>query len=70
MDVGATSGLIEGETGVFKLEVTNKEEAPAMDNYAPYANNLKSSLGGRVSTEVFNALKEKAEIEDNRAAFY
>lgn len=70
MDVGATSGLIEGETGVFKLEVTNKEEAPDMDNYAPYANNLKSSLGGRVNTEVFNALKEKAEIEDNRAAFY
>ncbi len=70
MDVGATSGLIEGETGVFKLEVTNKEEAPEMENYAPYANNLKSSLGGRVNTEVFNALREKAEIEDNRSAFY
>jgi peptidyl-prolyl cis-trans isomerase D len=70
MDSGKTSGLIEGESGVFKFEVTNKEVAPAMDNYAPYALNLQNSLGGRVNTEVYNALKEKAEIEDNRSVFY
>lgn len=70
MDTGATSGLLEGESGVFKLEVTNKEEAPEMENYAPYANNLQSSLGARVNTEVYNALKDKAEVVDNRAVFY
>ncbi len=70
MEQGATSQLLEGETGVFKLEVTNKEEAPAMDNYAPYANNLRSSLGARVTTEVYNALREQAEIVDNRSVFY
>ena len=70
MNPGMTSGLLEGETGVFKLEVTNKEEAPAMENYTPYANNLQSSLGARVTTEVYNALKEKAEVVDNRSTFY
>jgi peptidyl-prolyl cis-trans isomerase D len=70
MDPGATSGLLEGETGVFKLEVTNKEEAPDMENYTPYANNLQTSLGARVNMEVYNALKERAEVVDNRSVFY
>ncbi|MBC2837802.1 peptidylprolyl isomerase [Robiginitalea sp. SC105] len=70
MDQGSTSDLIEGETGVFKLEVTSKTEAPALDNYAPYAKTLRSSLGPRVSGEVYQALREKAEIEDNRAIYY
>ena len=54
----------------IKLEVTNKEEAPAMENYTPYANNLQNSLGARVTTEVYNALKDRAEIVDNRSMFY
>lgn len=70
MDAGQTSGLIEGETGIFMLEVTSKEEAPAMDNYAPYAMNLSTTRAGRVNTEVYNALREMAEIVDNRATFY
>ncbi len=70
MDAGQTSGLIDGESGVFKLEVTNKEAAPDMENYAPYALNLQNSLSGRVNTEVYNALKEQAEIVDNRSVFY
>lgn len=70
LDTGAVSGLIEGESGVFKLEVTNKEVAPEMENYAPYANNIQNSLGARVLSEAFNALKERAEIVDNRADFY
>jgi peptidyl-prolyl cis-trans isomerase D len=70
MEPGATSGLLEGETGVFKLEVTNKEQAPDMENYTPYANNLQTSLGARVNGEVYNALREKAEVVDNRAVFY
>ena len=70
MDTGTISGLLEGETGVFKLEVTNKEEAPALENYTTYANNLQNTLGARVTTEVYNALREKAEVVDNRSTFY
>ena len=41
-----------------------------MENYTPYANNLQNSLGARVTTEVYNALKDRAEIVDNRSMFY
>jgi len=70
MNEGETSGLIEGETGIFMVMVTKKEEAASLDNYSTYANTLKSSSANRVNTSVFNALKEASEIEDNRSAFY
>ena len=67
---GETSGLIKGETGVFMFEVVSKEDAPALDNYATYANALQTASSTQVNGAVYNALKEKAEIEDNRATFY
>ena len=70
MEEGNTSQLIEGETGVFLIEVTKKEAAPEMDNYATYAANLQSSNALRVNNAVYTALKNKAEIEDNRSVFY
>ncbi|MBT8234981.1 MAG: peptidylprolyl isomerase [Bacteroidia bacterium] len=70
LEQGATSGLIKGETGIFMIEVTKKEVAPELENYATYANTLGTSNGTRANTAVYNALKEKAEIEDNRSVFY
>ncbi|VAW14598.1 Peptidyl-prolyl cis-trans isomerase [hydrothermal vent metagenome] len=67
---GETSGLIEGESGIFMVEVTKKEEATKLDNYSTYANNLKTSSASKVNTAVYNALKEASEIEDKRAVFY
>ncbi len=65
-----TSELIEGNTGVFIVTVTKKTDAIKLDNYSTYANSLKNSNGAKVTTEVYNALKEGAEIKDNRATFY
>ena len=70
MAQGSTSGLIEGETGVYLVEVVKKEEAPKLDNYSTYANNLQASAAGRVDVNVYNALKEASKIEDKRSAFY
>jgi len=70
MNQGDTSGLIKGETGVFMFEVVGKEDAPVLDNYQTYANALKDANGANVNTAVYEALKEKADIEDNRAVFY
>ncbi len=70
MAQGATSGLIEGNTGVFKIEIVKKTEAPKLDNYSVYANQLKTSASSRVNTSVYNALKDAAKIEDKRATFY
>jgi peptidyl-prolyl cis-trans isomerase D len=67
---GATSGLIEGETGVFLVKVTKKEVAPALDNYSTYANTLQTSAANGVNGRVFQALKNAADIEDKRVMFY
>ena len=67
---GATSGLIEGNTGIFKIEIVKKTDAPKLDNYSTYANTLKNNAAGTVNTAVYNALKEGAKIEDKRATFY
>ena len=67
---GGVSDLIEGETGVFKIEVSKKEEGPKLENYTTFANSLQASNGTRVNISVFNALKENSEITDNRATFY
>ena len=67
---GATSDLIEGNTGIFKIEIVKKTEAPKLDNYSTYANTLKNNAAGRVNTSVYNALKAGAKIEDKRATFY
>jgi peptidyl-prolyl cis-trans isomerase D len=70
MKEGDVSGLLEGNTGIFMIEVTKRTEAPKLDNYSTYANTLKSNAANRVNLDVYNALKEGAEIEDKRAVFY
>jgi len=67
---GETSGLLEGNTGVFMIELTKRTEAPSLENYSTYANTLRSNAANRVNAAVYNALKEGAEIEDKRATFY
>ncbi len=70
MNEGDTSGLIEGETGIFIINVTKKEPAAQLDNYSTYANTLTTARTSRVTSAVYNALKEASDIEDNRATFY
>ena len=67
---GNESGLIKGESGVFKVKVTGKEEATSLTNYSTYANTLSTENANRVNNAVYEALKEGAEIEDKRATFY
>jgi len=70
MKEGATSELLEGNSGIFMLTVTKKAEGPKLDNYSTYATSVKTSRENQVNTAVYNALKEASEIEDQRATFY
>jgi peptidyl-prolyl cis-trans isomerase D len=70
MKEGETSGLVQGNTGVFKFELVKKTPATALENYSTFAGNLKASAANQVNTSVYNALKEAADIKDNRATFY
>ncbi|MGI9593774.1 MAG: peptidylprolyl isomerase [Patiriisocius sp.] len=67
---GETTGLISGEKGVFKVRVTAVNNAPALDNYASFAKQLNSAATPAVNTKVYQALKNAADIQDNRANFF
>ncbi|MBC9797570.1 peptidylprolyl isomerase [Sinomicrobium weinanense] len=70
LEEGVTSGVIEGRDGAYMVRVTKKTNASPLDNYGTYANTLKSTNRSSADVRVFNALKESADIEDNRAMFY
>ena len=70
LKVGESTGLIDGQKGVYMVSVTNKTEAPKLDNYQPIANRLSTARVNAAQTKVYDALKEAAEIEDNRANFF
>lgn len=67
---GATSTLLVGETGVFLVKLTQKSEATPLDNYSTYSAALNAAAQNGVFFSSYNALKEVAEVEDNRAVFY
>jgi len=62
------SAPIEGTAGVYVVKPTLITKAPALKNHSEYVNKLKSQVGG-YSGRVIPALKEEADIEDNRAKF-
>lgn len=76
--VGAAFGLKEGEVsepiagvrGVYVVKVTKVTEAPVLENYASYAGQEAQSARAAINQKVLGALKEAADIEDNRATFY
>ncbi len=67
---GQTSGWIDGRNGVYKVRALSRRDAPATDNYAPYVTQLNTRRSTGINASVFNALKEKADIDDRRASFY
>lgn len=70
LNEGGTSGLIDGENGVYMVQVIKRTDALPLDSYASYTIGQKLTNRNSVTNAVFNALKKSAEIEDNRADFY
>ncbi|MEO5787824.1 SurA N-terminal domain-containing protein [Gelidibacter sp.] len=67
---GQTSKLIDGNKGVFMVEVTKKTEAPKLDNYTAIVNRLNMMKINAAPSQAYEALKDAAVIDDNRATFY
>lgn len=64
------SAPIEGNNGVFVIQVTKIKKPSKNINIAREKNAIQRNYTSRVQREVFEALKESAEIEDNRIKFY
>ncbi|MFD2552685.1 SurA N-terminal domain-containing protein [Bizionia sediminis] len=67
MKEGQTSKLIEGDKGVYMVRLEKLTPAVALDNYQGFANQVQSEKVNSVNSLLYPALKEAAEIEDNRA---
>jgi peptidyl-prolyl cis-trans isomerase D len=68
--VGELTDLIDGENGVYMVQVLAVNKAPVLDNYEAYVSQLSTGAAGAINSSVYQALRKAADIEDNRAAFY
>lgn len=60
---------VEGEKGVFAFVVTSRVKPVALPNYDTYRKRIADTRKGQ-TTLMYNAIKDAANIEDNRGAFY
>lgn len=66
---GKTSEIIEGNSGMFMIRTKSITKAPAAASYASYITQDKTQNQSYAISKAYTALKEKAEIKDNRANF-
>ena len=64
------SPAIIGNMGVFFIYVTDRRKASSLNNYMNIINKISSTRSSQVRLNAYNALKDKAEIEDYRSTFY
>lgn len=69
MKAGVTSKPVKGDNGVFIVSVASVKEAVLPQDFKGKQREIEQMNGGRVDYELFDALKEKANIEDHRGKF-
>ena len=67
---GKVSKPINGNKAVYIIETIKITKAADIKNYVPYVEKIRKERIASISTDVEKALKEKADIEDNRANIY
>ena len=66
---GQVSKPIQGNSGVYVINTKTVTKAPAIQKYTDYINKMKQQVAN-YSGRVLPALKNDADITDNRADFY
>jgi peptidyl-prolyl cis-trans isomerase D len=69
MKAGAVSKAIKGDNGVFVVNTISATEAVLPKDFKGKQKEIEQMNTGRVDYELFDALKEKAGIEDHRGKF-
>ena len=64
-----TSKLIDGNNGVYMIKTKSLTKTPEMPNYNSFIAQEKTQQSSSAQTRAYQALKEKADIKDNRAKF-
>lgn len=70
LENGETSAPILGENGVIMIKMENKTVAPDIADYNIFKGQLEQQVNGRVGYGISEAIKEAADIKDERYRFY
>lgn len=70
LENGKRSTPFKGESGVLLIELQNKTIAPAIADYSAYKLPIQQNVQGRSSFSIAEAIKENANIVDERYKFY
>lgn len=70
MNRGDVSKALKGEVGVYFIKLENITEAPEKTEFTAEKQQIRQMKTSRAEFDVFNALKENANVEDNRSRFY
>ena len=70
LEVGQTSNLIEGETGVYLVKLNSLNSAEEIDSYSAFENQLTSKLRTNLDFNIVQSLKKSADVVDNRSDYY
>lgn len=70
LNQGEVSKPVTGNKGVYVVEVVAVNRAADLESYRNWANRITAERRQAAAPGVTEALKEAAEIEDNRARFY
>lgn len=64
------SALMEGNTGIYMIQVTKREKAIVLRSYEVYAEALRNDEYQKVTANIGKALESAATISDNRSLYY
>jgi peptidyl-prolyl cis-trans isomerase D len=67
---GSRTAPIEGQGGVVIVELVNLTNSPEVQDLSGVKAQLVNTRASRVQANAFEALKEKADIKDNRVRFF
>lgn len=70
LEDGKRSDLFNGENGVLLIEMQNKTIAPEIADYTAYKTTIQQQNLQRSGFNIAEAIKDHAEIEDQRYKFY
>ncbi|GAA0891537.1 SurA N-terminal domain-containing protein [Fulvivirga kasyanovii] len=70
LEKGQKTEPFASENGVLIIEMQNKTNAPEVADYSAYKNQLQQNVKNRTSFGITEAIKEYAQIEDQRYKFY
>ena len=71
LELNQVSDLFVGETGVYMIRLDKKNNSSSEPNsYIPFQKQITSKYRSNIDFAVLESLKESADIDDNRSAYY